>query len=945
MVANFAFAAASENLLPLTRSEIIRDSARVTFEWQKPVSFHIAQKGNKITISFARKANPDVRDILSTLYPYIKNVEQKPDGKTIVLVTDKEYKIRKFMSDNIGGIEILGINPPQKQIAESAVNLAELAPAAGAEKDLKQLSRQTPEELGDAMATPSNVEAEKQEKLNKVTVSAGDDSATIRFPLKQRTATSVFIRNHHLWIVMAKPMDFDLSDFDYMEKTVIGKPKVISNGKNTIFYIPVDDNIYASLAKENDSNNIAVLLTQKSQPPPFPLSVDISTVPPAPPHVLVGALEVSDSITVRDPVIGDALIITPSFKIGEGVSFAREFIEFGLLKTSQGVATVKKADDVIVVNTRNGLRITTGKGATISPDLPKVDTKLIDESTEANPTLFPYELWKVEGIEKRRNLLRELFHKVVESDSSQDANNARLKMAQIYLGEGMAAEAIGMLDGINRSNPSFFRIAKLNSLRGAANFLMSRFPEAAKDFAAPELNNNKEIEYWRAVLAELLGSASQTYNYLAMNNDYISKYPPVFRQKLAIIAADRAISAKDYNIALKILDSLHQDNIAEAINVYINFLLAKISMYTGQEKEALDSLDKLAGNIKHPFVQARADFTIVAYEMENGLDKDAAIEKLERIRLNWHGDNLELQILTILGELYHEKKDYVNAMRVWNNGVESFQNTAAAINMQRKMEEAFIIMFNEGVADQLPPLEALALYYEYRRYMPRGTAGNEMLDRLADRLISMDLLKQATGLLEYQMRAQTEKERRSQIGARLAETYLMSKKPDKALAALQESVYGENPVLLRLKRNRLAAEIMVETGKPELALQILGQDDSAEAENIRINIYWRGKDWDNLAEHIENVLKNRSDITAPLNDRESSYLIKLALSYIFTDNKQQLQYLRDYFTPLMNKNKSFKLFEFVTNKDIIPNSRNFDEVIKEINTTRSFIESYKAEYQ
>ena len=981
-----ALSAAKANL-PVTRGEVIRDVARVTFEWPKPVEFKVNSKNKNVSITFERKANPDVSAILSKLYPYVSSVERKPDGKTIILAMDKPYKVRKFMSGNVSGIELVGVTPKkqavqqasaaksimplipdedkkkdksatvaknimplapvenrteEKVIADTAKLLAKLSPAAGEEKQESATTPQETKEIDDGAAQPTTEDAAPKVQINKVAVSSAEDSATLRFPLAERTAFSVFTRNHHLWIILEKPVRLDLSEFDDMEKTVIGKPSLINNSKATVLYIPIDDNVYANITKEDNSNNIAILLTQKKQTISFPLPIEVSTSPPAPPHVLVPTLEMADPIIVRDPVIGDELIITPLFKIGEGITRSREFVEFNLLETIQGITIVKKADDVSVLQLRNGLRITTTKGANISPDLPKVDIKAETKAIQASPTLFPYETWKADITSSRLKQLQLLFRQIVGNDNIQDANSARLRMAQIYLSEGLAPEAVALLDGINRANPSFYRSAKLNSMRGVANFLMGRFVESAKDFATTELNSNKEIDYWRIVLADLLGDGSETYDYLAMNDDYISKYPPVFRQRLAIVAADRAIANKDYNIALKIFDSLHQDNLLDSINVYINFLMAKIAMSTGQEEEATETLDKLAEDVKHPFVKARAEFTRIARDMEAGLDKDEAIYRLERLRLSWHGDNLELTVLTLLGELYNEKKDYVNAMRVWNNGVQSFKNTAAAIDMSRKMAETFIIMFNDGIADKLPPLEALALYYEYRNYMPTGTAGNEMIDRLSERLISVDLLEQVAGLLDHQMRAQTEKERRSQIGAKLAAVYILNRQPQKALTSLQDSVFGENPIMLRLLRNRLAAEAMVNLEKYDLAMQTLGQDDTPETERIRLMVYWKRKEWDKLTSSVENLLKNRQDITDPINLDESEYLIKLALAYVFTDNKEQLQYLRDYFSPLMASNPNRKLFEFVTSPDIAPNSRNFDEVIESVNKTKSFIENYKA---
>lgn len=981
--------AASKVHLPVTSGKVTNNYARVDFKWQSPVDFIATANGKTVTIKFDHPTNINTASLVANLSPYITSVKQKDNGKTLIISMDKPYKIRSFLGHNSGGIDLLGISPnAQKLLAakkeedkkllllnnekkakkyalistardEKIRKLVELAPAAGVPEPakpeavkpaklgkpepVKEVSKEaTADAENDSVAKPPS-SLDKSSEFNVVSVSAGDEGATLRFTLAERTALAVFARNHHLWVVLGKPLKLDLSEFTDMEKTVIGKPEIIANAKATIVYFPMDDNVYASVRKEEKSNSWVILLSQQEKPLAFPIVTEVSTAPPAPAHVMIPTLEMSEPILVNDPTIGDQLVVTPLFKTGEAIADSRDFIEFSLLKTFQGVAVAKKADGVEIIQLRNGLRVTTEKGASISPNLPKLEVKAVGAAVKENPTLYPNNLWKAATDKPRSKQLQKLFHQIVESKNLQDANDARLRMAQIYLSEGLAPEAIALLDGINRTSPSFYRSAKLSGVRGAANFLMSRFVESAKDFSSAELNNNKEMDYWRSMLSELLGNAGQTYDYLALNTDYISKYPPIFRQKLAIVAADRAIAAQDYNVALKIFDSLHQDNLLDSINVYINFLLAKIAMATGQEKEGLEGLEKLAEDYKHPFVKSRAVFTLIARDLEAGGDKEQIIDRLEKLRLNWHGDSLELQILSILGELYTEKKDYVNAMRVWNNGVQGFKNTSVAIDMANKMSETFIMIFSEGaIADKLPPLEALAIYYEYRAYMPSGTAGSEMTDRLAEKLISVDLLDQAVGVLDRQMKTQAEKEQRSQIGAKIAAIHLMNNQPQKALLTLQDSVYGGNSALLRLLRNRLTAEAMADSDKTDIALQTLNLDDSADAERIRISIYWKVKNWEKLTTSIENILKLRPDITAPITVDESEYLIKLALAYMFENNKEQIHYLRDYFTPLMVNNPNFKVFEYVTADDITPTSRNFDEVLKSLSNTRSFIAGYKA---
>lgn len=1000
-----AQAYAREGAVPLARGEVIRDYARITFEWPETVYFTADADGRTLSITFDRAANPDFRPLLARLSPYVKSAERKRDGRTLVLTLDKPYRIRTFISDNVGGVDLLDIHSkrrPPTQLAKAkkkpepvavaeAKNpepakptpietrlaaLAALSPAAGEEKPVEATPapaepvpiepaaavetpaapqaasepvavaapQEAPEELGDgAMLGGAAPVADPSGPL-KVSVSAAKDSAVLRFPFAERMAMAVFVRGHALWVVMGEKVPLSLSDFDALPPTVIGKPELVAADGVTVMRIPVDEGVYVNVAREENSHAWAILLTETKRMLARPLDIAIRTDPPAPPHVFISTLEVSAPVAVNDPQVGDELIVAPIFAPGEGVAAERDFVEFTLLATAQGVAVSKKADEVQMAQLRNGLRVSLPQGATLTSGLPEIEPEKAGAALSL-ATLFPYDAWKADDPENSRKQAQELFQHSVMNEP-QAANAARLRLAQLYLSDGRAAEAMALLDGVRRVNPSFYRSSKLAALRGAANFLMARFPDAARDFSASELNNNREVEYWRAMLADLLGAPAQSYDYLSLNADYISKYPPVFRQRLAIVSADRAIGAKEYNAALKIFDTLKEDNLLDPINTYINYLLAMISAATGQEKEAFETWDKLATDYDHPFVRARAEFSRIVWGMDHEkLPKDEAIERLERLRLAWHGDSLELKVLTLLGELYIERKDYINAMRVWNGGVMSFTHTAAAHDMSRKMQEAFITMFNEGIADGLPPLEALALYYEYRNYTPPGKTGNDMIERLADRLVAVDLLEQAAVLLDHQMRYQVEKEDRSRLGVKLATVHLLNHQPQKALKALQDSLYGENSLLLRLQRNRLTAQALVELNQPEKALQVLGQDTSEDADHIRLSVYWRQKDWPRLIEGVEAMLKARPDTSAPITLGESEYLLKLALAYVFQNNSEQLAYLRDYFGPLMEGNPNGQVFDFIAGGDIKLTTTNFDEVLKNLSDTRSFIENYRARIQ
>ncbi|NBX02815.1 MAG: hypothetical protein EBR02_01865 [Alphaproteobacteria bacterium] len=840
--------------------------------------------------------------------------------------------------------------PKALEILPTATATPENSPTATGTPAPPAANTETKDDIGDKAALPPN-QLHKKATLNSkgeliISVSPAEDSATIRFPFIERTAFAVFVRGHFLWVVFNDPIAIDLSEFENTGPTVIGKPQRVVSGKTTLLRIPMEDSVSPYVLREDGSTGWTIQLMPKKRGLATALSIGVNTEPPSPANVSIAAEEMGDPVTAQDPKIGDEMVIVPLYVPGQGVLAKRDFVEFALPSTAQGIVVIKKADEVAVTQLRNGIRISMPDGASISPGLPELEEEKSINALLNNATFFPYEIWKSENPENPGPQMRRLFHRIVESPTPQQSNEARFRLTQIYLSQGLMPEALAQLDAIERTNPAFFRSAKLAALRGSAYFMMYRFPEAAKDFSVAELNNNKEADYWRSMLTDLMGGTGPGYDYLSLNQDYISKYPPIYRQRLAIVAADRSIAAKDYNTALKIFEALQKDGLVDSISPYVNFLLAKVSIETGQQKEALEMWDKLAEDNKHPFVQARAEFSRIVWGLDHlSLSKDEAITRLEKLRLAWHGDSLELSALVMLGDLYAEKKAYVDAMRIWHGGVQSFSGTAESVEMIRKIQEAFVVMFSDGAADSLPPLDSLALYYEYRKYTPPGLAGGEMIERLASRLVSVDLLDQAAYVLDQQMRSLTEKETRSRLGTKLATIYLLNHQPQKALSALEDSVYGDNQPILRQLRNRLSAQIMVETGKPDKALATLGQDTTEEAERIRLDIYWQQKDWPRVISSAETILKARKDITAPLTTEEGEYVVRLALAYMFENDEGQLHYLHDYFGPLMQNNPEKALFEFLTSENITPAPTNFDDVIKDLADTRSFIENYRARIQ
>src|SRR5262249_44815944 len=175
--------------------------------------------------------------------------------------------------------------------------------------------------------------------------------------------------------------------------------------------------------------------------------------------------------------------------------------------------------------------------------------------------------------------------------------------------------------------------------------------------------------------------------------------------------------------------------------------------------------------------------------------------------------------------------------------------------------------------------DALGLVYDFRELPPVGRRGDEMIRRLTDRLVSVDLLDQAAELLQHQVDHRLQGAARSQVATRLAVIYLMNHKPDRALAALNATRSSELPTEVRNQRLLIEARALSDIGRHEVALDVIANVDGREAICLRSDILWAAKRWRESAEQIELLYGDRWRDWRPLNHAERSDLLRAAMGY------------------------------------------------------------------
>ncbi len=766
---------------------------------------------------------------------------------------------------------------------------------------------------------------------------------TVDLPFKDEPFAA-FIYKQTLWLVAGNSAHLSVENLRKPDSHFIKDITQLPVKNAEVFLFTLHGDLSAAVQRSTETG-IHIILRHGDTKPDNPIALSMPQSVTKQYSLVIAAESAKDILSFTSPITGEEFLVAPLAEIGEGIYPAHSFSQFRLLQSAQGIAIEQLSDDVkaavtkgnVVVSAASGLNVTGAAAEQINAPTEESETGSDDS------TLFPYSKWKLSDNKLFVPEQEKLFRDIAFGDM-RAADNARLRLLHIYLANGLFAEAVGMSDDILRNSYKFYRDNKVSALRGAAYFFMQRLNEAKRDFSTPELADDKEIAMWHALCEQLQGSDTAVFNFPANYDNYISKYPPPFIQKLALIAADLSIKRKDFDGASEVFRLLAKANLDEPLRKYIEYMQAEIYSETQNEDEAQKIWEKQAADVDDPLIRASAEFSLVNILIrEDKIATDKAIKKLDRLLIVWRGDALELNILTLLSSLYVEEKQYGKALSTMRNIVWYFPQSPQVLSVSEKMEDIFMNLFNKDGADKMSPIDALTLFYEFRDLVPAGKDGDMMVRNLADRLVGVDLLDRAAMLLEHQVDKRLHGEERSRVGAHLAAIYLKNHKPKDALDVLETTGYGRLPPDLLLERTHLTAKALAEEEKSDKAIQVLSNDNSTEGNLLRLSIYWANKDWPNVTLVAEEILGNRNDPTAPLTKDEADVLLKLATSYVYERDNGQLQYLRDYFTPLLKNNPDKSGFLFITSESDVLDYNNISSMDSDIKTIKSYVEASRAE--
>ncbi len=682
---------------------------------------------------------------------------------------------------------------------------------------------------------------------------------------------------------------------------------------------------------------VAIVSADPLEPPsPVVLLRDARTVGPA---RVRATLEHADAVfEMPDPQSGERLIVAPASGVPQGVIGARSYVDFAADPTAQGLVIRPFIDDLTVTPTVNdvtigapgGLTLSAGTVADYAPERESVGDSL-------RPAEMDFAAWAGKGgfLAERNRLLSAI------APDGRGAETGRLALARFYLAYDLGPEAIGVLQMIVADDEAVTSDPSFRALRAAALIQMQRYTQAEADLASPSLDDDPAAQLWRGLTAAGQEKWGQARDFIVSGETALPGFRPDWQARFRLAGARGAIETNAVDVADRLLAAIPKDDVPKPLLIEASLLQAMLAERLKRDGEALRLYGDVAASGYRPLA-VRGSLAEIVLKAKTGAMKSAeAIEALDRLRWQWRGDSVELNLLHRLGRLQIDSGDYRNGLQTLRAAVLGFPRSDEARRIQNEMAAEFEALFLRGKADSLPPVQALGLYYDFKELTPIGTMGDEMVRRLADRLIAVDLLEQAAELLQHQVDRRLDGVAKAQIAAKLAAVYLMDRKPEKALATLRTSSQTRLPEELAAQRRLLTARALSDLKQYDAALDAFEQDDTPEAQRLRTDVLWAGSRWAEGAAAIELLIKGREKNAAPLDGQDRYDILRAAICYTMADDAAGLKTLRDRFVTLMSVTPEAAAFEVVT-RAADPGAVAFRDMAKSIagvDTLDAFLQS------
>jgi hypothetical protein len=933
------------------RAGAYQNFTRIVFDWPRNVPYTAFPGAGKLTLRFEAQARPDLSTLDRQAPPWVKNAGWRIESKGTVIEfeTDADSGFHDFRDGTHIVVDILAPKtdadsyapPGMGKIKPTPFAAKPTAPNSAVSGAQVQAIAATAAKLSAAVTTapPAKPTPDKQasaapqvlttpQPANAATAQAAApqppaapqtqdadgkltrDGAVMSFPGASQRGSAVFMRGTTAWIVLQNAPPLDAAKLKAALGTFPDAVDAASADGVSVLRITLKQQ--EQIGAYADGSNLKVVIapqvSQNAIAIGFARNQDDAT------HSSLTTLLPGASHTVQlvDPIAGDVLILVPA-AVGRAMIEPRSYVEFATLQTASGMVLTPFVDDLDVGIDTTRVTITRHGGLSLTPPtMPVADSPAALAKGGEGPCYLDFANWsKADGgsflAAERR--LRAATARL----KPEDANHARLALARFYLANRFSAEALGLINLMQAADPALQSDMQLQTMRAAADYEMGRYRDAHNDIAGTQFDSDRHAALWRGLIEAALENWDAAQADLERAGPVLRLYSADWQARVRIAVAQAGLGRGHLEIVDAALARLPRDMTRGDM---LDAQLARARLYAAENRtrdanEIFASLEK-SGDDR---AAAQAIFYRVSAALASGaISQPAAIDALEKLRFRWRGDALEMKTLRKLSALYFAKQRWRDGMQMLRLAVQSFPNDDLARQAQDDMRAAFVNLYLNGQADKIAPVASLSLFYEFIDLTPIGPDGDEMIRRMSDRLVAVDLLGPAADLLSYQIDKRLDGVARAQVATTLARIYLLDHKPQSALDTLRATRISTLPDDVNHQRMLLEARALAGLKQWNNALDMVAVDMAPDTARLRADIYWQSGNWAVAGQKTEENLGPRWSDAATLSADERQQVMRAAVAYSLANDETSLDRLRDHFGAKMKSSPDANAFTVVTQR-------------------------------
>ena len=596
-------------------------------------------------------------------------------------------------------------------------------------------------------------------KVELYTLRQDQNREKIIFHWKQDSPPAFFMRGDYAFLVFSQAATFDSTHVnqasDFHEDF-----KVLTLPKGSGVVVRLRPQVEASLSQSDHIWSLRFEFPENlAQPPVEPnISTEYASfvTSDTPSRIGFKLGEKSQILTFVDPYLGDSFVIVPT---KDCQKTERQFEDFDLIPSQRGLVLLEKSDHLsLEITPENTLLVGSEKGGVSLSG--QNDRSRVREKAPP-PSVINFDKWQ-KAISTFPKLLGEVARgKFQKPDlSEKDFIQGHINLALGYLSQGFYSMSANNLEYVLMRQPQLDDDPTINILRAICHAGLHQTDIVENLVKEQAAEGEEHALLWQGVSQLQREKYYEGLRTIIPYLPLLKKYPQDLTDGVYLLMAYGAYRIK--YPGLLFLNLINQETLTRREKELFKLLHIFLSP---PDPEAHKVLEKLSQTALNERVRSEATFALVMQKAKKA-NRQKIISDLERIRYDWRGDSLEMNIATELANLYAQEKESHKALGLYRMIKEQFDHLPGSDRIIKKGENYFCDTFLDREAR--PQYMAIALYNRYKGLLPTGGREHDVLDHLAKDYENLDLFSQSERALNYLIQNTNDPKQKGEFLMRLA---------------------------------------------------------------------------------------------------------------------------------------------------------------------------------